>query len=139
MAQKTLTDLAQKMRAIDIAMLFTHSDGGTMAGRPMSNNGDVEYDGNSYYFTYEKFRTVREIEADPLVSLSFRGDDKHFLVAVEGRAELIRDKSAFEEHWTEDLDRWFDNGVDTEGMVLIKVVATRVHYWDGEEDGEVAL
>ncbi len=139
MATKTLSDLSDNMRAIDIAMLFTHSDGGTMAGRPMSNNGEVDYDGNSFYFTYEKFRSVAEIEQNPRVSLGFTGSDPSFHVAVEGEAILIRDKSAFKAHWTKGLDRWFKDGVDTEGMVLIKVVARRVHYWQGEEDGEVEL
>ncbi len=98
MATKTLSDLSKHMRAIDIAMLFTHSEGGTTAGRPMSNNGEVDYDGNSYYFTYEKFRSVAEIQQNPKVSLSFSGGDKSFYVAVEGDATLIREKAAFKEH-----------------------------------------
>ena len=57
-------------------------------------------------------------------------------VAVEGTAELIRDKSAFKAHWTSDLDKWFDNGIDTPGIVLIKVKARRVTYWKGREEGE---
>ena len=28
---------------------------------------------------------------------------------------------------------------DTPGLVLIKVHAIRIHYWDGEDEGEVAL
>jgi general stress protein 26 len=47
--------------------------------------------------------------------------------------------SAFRAHWTSDLDRWFVNGVDTPGIVLIKVKATRITYWDGEEEGEVIV
>ena len=43
---KTLTDLAGKMCDIDFAMLSTHSEGGTIGGRPMSNNRDVDYDGD---------------------------------------------------------------------------------------------
>jgi general stress protein 26 len=60
-------------------------------------------------------------------------------VAVEGYAELIRDKSAFKNHWTSDLDRWFDKGIDTPNIVLIKVKATRITYWDGMEEGEVVV
>lgn len=47
MADKTLHDLAKAMKSIDFAMLFTRSDGGELAGRPMSNNNDVDYDGDS--------------------------------------------------------------------------------------------
>ncbi|PHK94476.1 pyridoxamine 5'-phosphate oxidase [Pseudoroseomonas rhizosphaerae] len=136
MGQKTLHDLSERMRQIDIAMLATHTEGGAIASRPMSNNGDVEYDGRSYYFSYGDARTVSDIEADPKVTLSFQGP-KRFAVAVEGMAELIRDKGAFREHWTPELDKWFDQGIDTPGIVLIKVTAERIHYWDGTEEGEL--
>jgi general stress protein 26 len=138
MSVKSLADLASKMRKIDIAMLSTHTDGGAIAGRPMSNNGDVEYDGDSYYFTWEQSRMVADIGKNPKVSLGFQGK-RAFLVAVEGEAEVIRDKDQFEAHWQDELEQWFKDGVDTKGLVMIKVHATRIHYWDGEEDGEVTL
>ena len=138
MSDKTLKDLAEKMRDIDIAMLLTHAEGGTIAGRPMSNNGEVDYDGDSYYFTWEQAKMVSDIEADPKVSLAFQGE-KTFAVAVEGVAKLVRDKAQFAEHWTPDLDKWFDDGIDTEGVVMIHVHASRVHYWDGEDQGEVSM
>ncbi len=135
---KTLAELAKKMRKIDITMLSTHTEGGEIAGRPMSNNGDVDYDGDSYYFTWDRSRMVRDISRDARVSLGFQGS-KGFHVAVQGEAELIRDKAEFKEHWNPDLDRWFKDGIDTEGLTLIKVHASRIHYWDGEDDGEITL
>jgi general stress protein 26 len=144
MSEITLAELAAKMRDIDIAILSTHTDGGEIAGRPMSNNRDVEYNGDSFYFTFDSSRMVADIGRNPKVSLSFQGNkgllgSPPFMIAVEGRAELIRDRAAFEEHWTSDLDYWFKDGVDTAGLVMIKVRASRIHYWDGEENGEVAL
>ena len=138
MSQKDLSDIAERMRDIDICMLSTHTNGGNIASRPMSNNRDVDYDGDSYFFTWEDARMVKDIEADPKVSLAFQGEDG-FAVAVEGKAEVTRDKDAFEEHWNEDLDQWFEDGVETEGLAMIKVHAGRVHYWDGEDEGEVKL
>jgi general stress protein 26 len=138
MSAKSLSELSKKMRKIDIAMLSTHTDGGAIASRPMSNNGEVEYDGDSYYFTWSKSRMVADIKRNPKVSLAFQGK-KGFHVAVAGEAELIRDKKKFKEHWTPDLDQWFKDGIDTKGMVMIKVSATRVHYWDGEGGGEVKV
>jgi hypothetical protein len=41
----TLTDISEKVRDIDFAMLLTHTESGEIAGRPMSNNRDVGYDG----------------------------------------------------------------------------------------------
>ncbi|HSI40959.1 MAG TPA: pyridoxamine 5'-phosphate oxidase family protein [Xanthobacteraceae bacterium] len=144
MGDKTLSEIAEAMRDIDFAMLFTRSSDGKLAGRPMSNNGDVEFDGDSYFFTNEHTHTVRDIEHDASVALSYQGKAGLFgspplFIAVEGTAELIRDKAAFTEHWAPGLDHWFEDGVDTPGIVLIKVHAERLHYWDGKEEGDVAL
>lgn len=143
MSTKTLSEIAKDMAGIDIAILSTHTEGGEIANRPMSNNGDVAYDGTSYYFTYEQARVVADIERNPKVALGFSSEGGVFsdgiYVAVEGNAELIRDKAAFTEHWTSDLDEWFKRGADTPGLVLIRVRAKRVTYWKGEEEGEVTL
>jgi general stress protein 26 len=143
MSKKSLADIAKEMADIDIAILSTHTEDGEIANRPMSNNGDVSYDGTSYYFAYEQARAVSDIHRDPKVALGFSSEGGIFsdgiYVAVEGVAELIRDKAAFQQHWTSDLDKWFDNGVDTPGIVLIKVKAIRATYWKGREEGEVEL
>ncbi len=60
-------------------------------------------------------------------------------IAAAGTAELSRDKADFAKHWTPGLDRWFPEGVDTPGLVMITVRSERVHYWDGEDEGEVVI
>ena len=143
MSRISLADIAKEMAGIDIAILSTHTESGEIANRPMSNNGDVTFDGTSYYFTYEQARAVSNIERNPKVALGFSSEaglfSKGVYVAVEGTAELIRDKAAFKQHWTSDLDKWFDNGIDTPDIVLIKVKAKRATYWKGREEGEVEL
>ena len=144
MSDRNLADLAEKMRDIDFAMLSTRTAGGAIGARPMSNNREVDYDGDSYYFTTDDTVMVRDIARDPQVGLTFQGKAgllglRPLFVAVEGRAELIRDKAQFEQHWTKDLDSWFQQGVDTPGLVLIRVHAERAHYWDGEDEGEVLM
>jgi general stress protein 26 len=135
---ETLNDLAERMSDIDIAILSTRAQNGAIAGRPMSNNGDVEYDGDSYYFALESTNTVADIQRDPQVGLGFQG--KHwFYVAVEGRATIVRDKAQFEAHWTKDLDVWFEDGVDTPGLVMIHVKAERIHWWDKAAEREITL
>jgi len=144
MTQKTLADLAAKMRGLDIAMLSTKTAGGEIASRPMSNNGDVDYDGDSYFFTWGASRVVADIAGDDRVGLAFSVEPgllagAGLFVAVAGRAEVIRDKAQFERHWVPDLKAWFAQGVDTPDLVLIKVHAKRIKYWEGEDEGEVTL
>ena len=144
MAERSLKDISEKMRDIDFAMLSTTTEGGAIAARPMSNNRQVEFDGDSYFFTLESTRTVGDIRRDPRVGLSYQGKSgalglKPFFITIEGRGELIDDKGRFAEHWTKDLDSWFREGIDTPGLLLVKVVAERLHYWDGYEEAEIEV
>ena len=141
---KTLAEIAEMMRDIDFAMFSTHSTGGTIASRPMSNNRDVDYDGDNWFFSFEDTRLVRDISADPKVSLGFQGKAgllhmKPVFVSIEGAASILKDKAKFEEHWTKDLEMWFEQGVDTPGLVLIQVHGERAHYWDGQDQGDLML
>lgn len=135
---KRFADLADTMAELDIAILSTVTSDGSIAGRPMSNNAQVGYDGTSCYFTTDDTRTVRDVTANPNVGLGFQGAGGFYL-AVEGRAELVRDKGAFRVHWTPDLDQWFADGIDTAGLVMVKVVADRAHYWQGRDEGEITV
>ena len=135
---KTFADLSDRMAHMDIAILSTVTTDGSIAGRPMSNNAEVEYDGTSFYFSMDDARTVSDLNGNPNVGLGFQGSDGFYL-AVEGKGTVVRDQAAFREHWTADLDQWFKNGIDTEGLVLLKIVADRAHYWDGREEGEITM
>ena len=73
MHHKSLEEISSRMAGIDIAILSTHTENGQIANRPMSNNGDVRYDGTSYYFTFEQALTVADIQANPTVTLGFSG------------------------------------------------------------------
>ncbi len=142
MASLSMNDLAKKIGDIDFTMLSTRTEDGKIAARPMSNNGEVEYDGDSWFFTWADSRMVSDIQRDPQVGLSLQGKvgllgKPPIFISIEATAELIRDKTAFQEHWTSGLDRWFKEGVDTPNLILIKAHADRIKYWDGEEEGEV--
>lgn len=144
MSTMTKEDLSNAMAKIDFAMLTTRTENGELATRPMSNNGEVEWSGDSFYFSWDSARTIADINRDPHVALAFQGSG-HLLgtpplfIAVEGHASLIRDKGSFKDHWHKELDRWFPDGVDSDGLILIQVHAKRAHYWDGEEENEVQV
>ncbi|MES2497629.1 MAG: pyridoxamine 5'-phosphate oxidase family protein [Pseudomonadota bacterium] len=144
MSGRTLAELAEKMRDIDFTMLSTRTAGGAIGARPMSNNREVDYDGDSYFFTYDDSLMVADIRSEPRVGLSYQAKSgllgmRPLFLAVEGRADIVRDSDSFADHWSKSLDRWFPQGIDTPGLVMIHVRAERIHYWDGEDEGEVVL
>lgn len=138
MADKTLKDVSKIMKDIDICMLSTTTAHGALASRPMSNNGEVEYDGNSYFFTWKGSRASKDIEKDNHVNLGFQGKNDIY-ISVSGKAELSAERKEMEDHWLPELDQWFEKGLDTPGVVMIKVIADRIKYWQKEEEGEVKL
>jgi general stress protein 26 len=134
----SLKKMSKMMRKLDLCMMTTITTNGMTASRPMSNNGDVEYDGNSYFFTWEKSHLVKDLKKNPHVNLSFNGKKKVY-ISVSGKAKLVTDRDVMEEHWTKDLEIWFKDGLDTKGLVMIQVIASRLKYWEGEDEGEVVL
>lgn len=144
---KTLADISEAMKDIDFCMLVSRAEDGAIGGRPMSNNRNVAYEGTSRFFAYDDTRMVGDIARDPAVGLTYQGKagllgvvgKPGLFVHVEGEARLVKDKAKFAEHWDKSLERWFEQGVDTPGLALIEVEARRIHYWDGEDEGEVRL
>ena len=144
---KTLAEISEAMKDIDFCMLVSRAADGSIGGRPMSNNRKVEYEGTSRFFTCDDSRMVGDIARDPSVGLTYQGKagllgvvgKPGLFVHVEGEARLVRDKAEFAEHWDESLDRWFEQDIDTPGLTLIEVKAKRIHYWDGDDEGEVGL
>jgi len=75
----------------------------------MSNNLEVDYNGDSRFFTADSAVTVSDLAANPSVTLDYQGSSeglgqRPFFLAGEGRATIIRDKSMFAEHWTKGLE-----------------------------------
>jgi general stress protein 26 len=125
--------VAELIKDIDICMLVTRADG-VIRGRPMSNNGKVEYDGDSWFFSYRDTPKVDEIEADPRVELAYIATEKGTWISIEGTAQVVEDDDRKRALWDEQLEQWFKDGPDDEKLVLLKVSADRIHAWaDGQE------
>jgi hypothetical protein len=67
-----LSEMAKAMAGIDIAILSTHTEYGEIANRPMSNMGDVAYNGTSHYFNYEQAERCRISRKMPRLPWAFR-------------------------------------------------------------------
>jgi len=128
--------IASLIKDIDICMLVTR-DGQDLRGRPMSNNGEVEFDGDSWFFALRDSAKVRQIEADPSVELAYIATERGAWVSIEGAAQIVTDDARKRALWMEDLRMWFPDGPEDDGVVLLKVQAERLHAWGS--DGETVV
>ncbi len=104
----------------------------------MINNKDVDYDGDSWFYALEDASAVRHLKQNPKICLSYEGKDNLY-ISISGEAYTTQKKEELKAHWVPDLDQWFEDGVDTEGLTLIHVNGEHIHYWKDLEDGEIKL
>ena len=138
-ASNTVKKVARLMRALDFCMLTTQTKRGGLRARPMSNNGEVEFDGDVWFFSAADSRKVREIEAIPSVHLSFVDLEGWRFISMTGRARIVRDVKKKRELWMDDLKRWFEEGPESDEIVLIKVTPRIVSYWTKTDEGELQI
>ena len=134
----TIRDVSEIMAKQDVAMVGTHH-GDDVAVRPMSNNRDVEFDGDTFFFTTDDTLTVADIRDNPRVSVSYQDVDEDRFIAMTGEAHLHTEREMLEKHWQPHMSQWFEDGLDTDGLTLIAIRADRVHYWVGRTEGELVL
>jgi general stress protein 26 len=128
-----LSKLREIVKAVDICMLTTTDDEGGLRSRPMSNNRDVEFDGDLWFFTYGSSHKVDEVGRVPQVNAGFADVGAQLYASLTGRAEVVRDRAKIEELWKPQLRAWFPEGVDTSDIALLKVTVERAEYWDGSQ------
>jgi general stress protein 26 len=136
---RELDHIAEIMRDIDFCMFTTFSVNEGMYARPMSNNRNVEFDGDAWFFSEADSRTVTEIKLDPRVLLSYVDSKEFRFIALSGTAEVVIDPAKKRDLWVKDLERWFPNGPDDANVVLLKVRAGKIAYWTGEGDGQLTV
>ena len=129
--------VAGLMRELDFCMMTTNSADG-MRARPMSNNGEVEFDGDVWFFSRAESRKIKDIQSDPQVHLAYADTENFVFVSMTGDAQIVRDDRKKKELWQKELERWFEDGPESDDVVLIKVTPWKVAYW-GDDEGEITL
>jgi general stress protein 26 len=131
--------VAELMRALDFCMFTTVTADEGMYARPMSNNHEVEFDGDIWFFSGADTRKVDEISRNPRVHLSYADPQRFCFISVEGVTEVVTDIAKKRELWLKELERWFPNGPEDENVVLLKVRPRVITYWTSDGDGLVTL
>ena len=127
-------DALQKVREmvkdIDFCMLTTVDEDGDLHSRPMSVNGEIDPDGDMWFFTNDSSHKVSEIEKLPKVNVSFANPDDQRYVSISGTAQLVRDRDKIEELWKPEFKMWFPEGKDDPQIALLRVSLEKAEYWD---------
>jgi general stress protein 26 len=125
-----LQKLRDLVKAIDIAMLTTIDEDGSLHSRPMSCNGEIEPNGDLWFFTYASSPKVLEVEQQQQVNVSFADPHQQRYVSMSGSAQLVRERQKIAELWQPQLKAWFPKELDEPDLALLKVTVEKAEYWD---------
>ena len=116
---------------IDFTMLTTLDAAGNLVSRPMSTR-QMDDAGDIWFFTLDDTKKVAEAEADPGhdVGLAYIDAKGHRYVSVAGRATVVHDRAKMEELYSPSLDIWFEDGLDTPGIALLRVTPKECEFWE---------
>ncbi len=122
---------------IDFTMLTTTDDEGNLVSRPMSTR-QMDGAGDIWFFTSEDTDKVDEARAHHDVGLSYCDAKGMRYVSVAGKASVVHDKAKMAELYSPSLDIWFEEGLDTPGIALLKVTPAVTEFWEPSK-GKIAM
>lgn len=130
--------LGELIEEIDIAMLTTINDDGTLRSRPMGTQ-QIEFDGDLWFFTGADSAKVDEARKNRQVNVSYADAKEQRYVSVSGQAELVRDKSKMKELWNPIYKAWFPDGLNDPNLALLKIHVEKAEYWESANGMVVQL
>ncbi len=130
--------VAQLVDDARIAMMTTMTPDGRHVSRPMALQ-EAEFDGDLWFFTYDDSDKARQLTQHDQVNVAFADPKQSAWTSVTGRAEVVHDRQKAEELWSPMLEAWFPDGLETDGLALIKVHADTAEYWESSSSTVVRL
>jgi len=128
--ENDLEKLREMIKDIDFCMLTTVDENGDLHSRPMSSNGDIDSDGDIWFFTGASSLKVNEIAKLPKVNVSFADPENQRYISVTGTAHLVSDRAKIEELWKPEFKMWFPEGKDDPEISLLRISLEKAEYWD---------
>ena len=130
--------LGELINDIDIAMLTTIDNDGSLRSRPMGTQ-EIEFDGDLWFFTSADAAKVHETRQHQQVNVSYADPKAQSYVSVSGHAQLVRDQQKMKELWSPIYKAWFPDGLDDPNLALLRVQVDKAEYWESANGMVVQL
>lgn len=115
--------------SIEIAMLTSVGDDGTLHSRPMMVL-DVQEDGTVWFFASRTSCSTYESKEESPVNVSYVDAERSIFISISGTADVSDDREKMSQLWDPQLSAWFPKGLDDPDLRLVCVQIDRAEYWD---------
>lgn len=127
----SLATVAAKIKDVKFGMFTTIDSRPRMSSRPLTSQ-QVDAEGNMWFIVSDEQPFIAEVQANPVVNVTFSDVGDSLYVSVSGRATVTRDRAKAEELWNPMAKAWFPGGLDDPHLALIKVAIEAAEYWDSD-------
>jgi general stress protein 26 len=114
---------------MDLAMLTTVDAAGNHVARPMSTRR-MDDAGDLWFFTIAPSEKTEEVASDEHVGLTYIDAKARRYVSIAGVARVVDDPGRMHELYDDELDVWFENGLATPGIALLKITPKECEFWE---------
>ena len=128
--EEGLQKVREMVKDIDFCMLTTIDEEGDLHSRPMSANGEIDPNGDLWFFTGVSSHKVSEVASSPKVNVSFADPKNQQYVSLTGVAKIVRDRKKIEELWKPEFRMWFPKGKADPEIALLRISLEKAEYWD---------
>jgi len=125
--RETIEKINAMITDVEVAMLTTVDADGDFHSRPMMTQAN-EFDGDVWFFAHSESDKVEEIRNNPNVNVAYADDGDY--VSIAGTARLVYDVDKKKDLWQDKLSVWFEEGPESDSVVLIHVESKSAQYWD---------
>lgn len=125
-----LCKLGELIDDIEVAMLITHAQDGSLVSRPLQTL-KLSADGELIFFTGAHSEKVDQLTDDHDVNLAYAHPGDQRYVSVRGSARIDRDRALIEELWSPPQKIFFPEGKDDPNLVVLHIRVRDAMYWEG--------
>ena len=147
MSMTTITDPMEArstmwtlIKDIKYAMFTTRHGNGHLHSRPMTTqNCSLDEDSNLWFFMSRRGDPIKDLTAEPMVSVTYADPGEESYVSVSGTASIVEDPQKKQQLWTRPAATWFPGGVTDPDLALVRVRIGHADYWDVKQSHIVRL
>lgn len=135
--QKAVSKLKELVNDIRVCMFTTDLSQDGAHTRPMSTQ-EVDENGDIWFFSGDNSHKNMELKQKAETELYYAHPGKEEYLYVKGHADIIRDRTKIDEHWSPVVKAWFEGRNDPD-LTLICVHPEQAYYWDTKNGKAVEL
>lgn len=96
---------------------------------PMTTNKNELENAKIWFIGDKTTETVKDIQKNPQVNLSYVSADQKNFVSINGTAKLVNDKAKLDELWSPIYAAFYEHGKDDPNVQIICVECNGAQYW----------